>query len=231
MERDLKTAAFMLGTSEEMLLRWVKQGVIQPISSDGEPSFDDKILNAWAAKRRMPIRSAPEGDAGPGRVVPADASSLAAVMGLGGVHFNVRGNDVRSVFSATLDRVQLPVSVEKEELLDRLLAREALASTGIGGGIALPHPRKPLADLPDTGIVATCFLESPVDFNSVDGQPVFVLFMLLSPTTKRHLELLSKLSFSLSNPALSRLLPSIPDEKRLLDAVFEVEEALQTNVD
>jgi PTS system nitrogen regulatory IIA component len=228
MEINLKTAAFMLGASEEMLLRWVKQGVIQPAASDGEVLFDEKVLNEWAAKRRMPVRRVQAGERVVEELTGGDKSSLTAVMSAGGVYFNVPGTDAKSALHGALESIRLPLPVDREELTARLLAREALASTGIGGGIAIPHPRKPLDGLPDTGLIATCFLRAPVDFNAVDGLPVFVMFLLFSPTTKRHLGLLSKLSFCLSNPSVAGLLPNVKDQKTLLQAISEVEKSIQS---
>lgn len=228
MEINIKTAAFMLGTSEEMLHRWVRQGVIPVVETDKEVLFDEKALADWAAKRRMPVRRAAEAAPSPDDDNAESDLSLQAAMARGGVCFGVSGSDVRGVLSAAVDRLVLPASSEKEEVLDRLLAREALASTGIGGGIAIPHPRKPLEGLPQGGIIATCFLDTPVDFNAVDQKPVFVLFLMFSPSTKRHLELLSRLSFCLNNPLVSGILSDVKDEKTLLRAISEVEKEIQS---
>jgi PTS system nitrogen regulatory IIA component len=150
-------------------------------------------------------------------------------MARGGVTFDVTGTDVHSTLRAVLDSISLPVPFDKEELLERLLAREALASTGIGGGIAIPHPRKPLENIPDGGVIATCFLKSPADYCAVDQKPVFVLFLMLSPTTKRHLELLSRLSYCLGNPSISGILPNVRERKTLLLAISRVEKELQSS--
>ena len=228
MNIDIKTAAYMLGTSEEMLLRWVKQGVIQPSTAEEGPLFDEKTLRDWAAKRRMPVRRA-DGVSEPPPPAAVDHASLQAAMLRGGVHFDVSASDVRGTLKAAVARLNLSIPVDKEDLLERLMAREALASTGIGGGIAIPHPRKPLATLPEGGIIASCFPDAPVDFMAVDGKPVFVFFLMLSPTTKRHLELLSRLSFCIGNPAVSSILPSLKDEKSLLKAVARVEKEIRAD--
>ena len=63
-------------------------------------------------------------------------------------------------------------------VLEALLAREQLGSTGVGSGVAVPHARTPGLDR----IRAVFFgLESPIDYGSVDGQPVDLLFALLAP--------------------------------------------------
>ena len=82
-----------------------------------------------------------------------------------------------------------------------LLAREALGSTAIGDGIAVPHVRNPVILHLDRPMITLCFLERPVEFGALDGQPVDTLFTLISPTVRAHLHLLSRLSFVLRNPA------------------------------
>ena len=59
----------------------------------------------------------------------------------------------------------------------------------------LPHPS-----------VTLCFLEHPVDFGSLDGQPVTTLFTLVSPTVRAHLHLLSRLAFALRDPNFKAVL-------------------------
>jgi len=63
-------------------------------------------------------------------------------------------------------------------VLDALLAREALGPTGVGNGIALPHARLP--DI-DTVLGAFVLLDKPIDFGSVDRQPVDMAFALFAP--------------------------------------------------
>jgi mannitol/fructose-specific phosphotransferase system IIA component (Ntr-type) len=94
--------------------------------------------------------------------------------------------------------------VDREFLYKVLLARESLGSTGIGDGIAIPHVRNPIVLHLSRPIVTLCFLERPVDFGALDGQPVNTLFTLISPTVRAHLHLLSRLAFTLRDPRSTR---------------------------
>lgn len=81
----------------------------------------------------------------------------------------------------------------EREIFDVLLERERLGSTGVGQGVAIPHGK--LADLDHlVGLFAK--LETPVDFDSVDGQPVDLVFLLLAPheTGAEHLKALARVS-------------------------------------
>ena len=85
--------------------------------------------------------------------------------------------------------MRLPEEVDSEFLYQVLLAREALGSTGMGDGIAIPHVRNPIVLHLSRPMVTLCFLETPIDFGSLDGKPVTTLFTLISPTVRAHLHL------------------------------------------
>jgi mannitol/fructose-specific phosphotransferase system IIA component (Ntr-type) len=93
--------------------------------------------------------------------------------------------------------VALLPAVDEQELLDRILAREAQQSTGIGGGLALPHAIVP--GLERTVLVVGHPREG-LDFAALDSEPVDLIFLLLSPTNadEKHLRLLARLARILS---------------------------------
>jgi PTS system nitrogen regulatory IIA component len=66
--------------------------------------------------------------------------------------------------------------------------------TAIGKGIAIPHPRNPIiADIGNES-VTLCLLKKPVDFNAADNEPVTAMFIILSANSKRHLQILARIS-------------------------------------
>jgi PTS system nitrogen regulatory IIA component len=74
-----------------------------------------------------------------------------------------------------------------------------LQSTGLGEGIAIPHVRNPIVLHVSRPTITLCFLERPVEFEALDGKPVFALFSLVCPTVRAHLRLLSRLAFALND--------------------------------
>ena len=84
-------------------------------------------------------------------------------------------------------------AIDERRLFDRLLERERLGSTGIGGGVAIPHGRMPGLDKP-MGLFAR--LGHPVDFDSIDERPVDIVFLLLAPegAGADHLKALARVS-------------------------------------
>ncbi len=82
---------------------------------------------------------------------------------------------------------------DPEDLFQKLWEREQLGSTGIGSGIAIPHCKLPGLS---HGIVAIGLVPAGVDFGAVDGQPVRLLFLVLSPSASpgEHLQVLATIS-------------------------------------
>ncbi|HEX3552697.1 MAG TPA: PTS sugar transporter subunit IIA [Thermoanaerobaculia bacterium] len=79
------------------------------------------------------------------------------------------------------------------DLYQKLLEREQLGSTGIGAGIAIPHCKLPGLQ---RGVVAIGLMPQGVDFGAVDGQPVNVFFLVVSPSDSpaEHLQVLAAIS-------------------------------------
>ena len=125
--------------------------------------------------------------------------SLVAALEAGGIFHGIKNSDKEHALRALVATLPLPDGVDRELLLRLFLAREASASTAIGDGIALPHVRNPIVLHVMQPMVTLCFLEHPVDFGALDGKPVHVLFSLVCPTVRSHLQILSRLSFALQD--------------------------------
>ena len=102
-------------------------------------------------------------------------------------------------------------------ILEILLQREKLGSTGVGNGVAIPHGK-----LPKLGQVFGLFarLERPVDFEALDGQPVDLIFLLLAPegAGADHLKALARVARLLRDPEVARKLRNSRDA----DALYAV---------
>jgi PTS system nitrogen regulatory IIA component len=203
--------ARQLGLPASTIERWIRQGRIPAYQIDRECVFDQRELERWARAHNLTFQREPP----PPQTADEDqAVDLAAVVRRGRVFYQVAGSEVAAVLRAAV--AQVPIAEEARPLLlRRLLEREEMASTGIGNGIAIPHPRAPLHGVVTEPLITTCFLEQPVDFGAIDGKPVTTLFILLSPATKLHLHLLSQLAFRLRDDAFISFLASIPEPEQL----------------
>jgi nitrogen PTS system EIIA component len=106
------------------------------------------------------------------------------------------------------------VGRDEREIFDTLLQRERLGSTGIGEGIAIPHGKLPkLAKL--FGLFAR--LERPIDFESLDGEPVDMVFLLLAPegAGADHLKALARVARVLREPGIHERVRAARDASAL----------------
>lgn len=105
--------------------------------------------------------------------------------------------------------------VARSAVFDSLFSREKLGSTGLGRGIAIPHGRiKGLRE----ACGAFIRLTSPIPFDSPDGEPVSLLFILLVPeqATEQHLQILSELAERFSDRGCREALALAPDAETVL---------------
>jgi PTS system nitrogen regulatory IIA component len=129
------------------------------------------------------------------------------------------GCDRIEALSNLLSLIELPERVTRDELLDMLLAREKLASTAAGEGVAIPHPRKPLADLIDKPHVWVARPRDPIDWGSIDQKPVRLVLLVLSCSLKGHLDMLSRIALVMRAPEVRKALEQEPDRDKLCEII------------
>jgi nitrogen PTS system EIIA component len=205
----------------ETLRRWVLQGKIPMHMSKGEYTIRLEMLERWAAEHMLKIH-APSCAADMDCAEPLFDGILPA-MQRGGVFYDLAGDTKAEVLQAAVARLPNIPPPKREMVYEKLIERECLATTGIGHGIALPHPRSnPLISMAMPQI-STCFLSRPIAFDAIDHQPVTVLMVLLSVTTRLHLTIMSKLSYYLRDSAFRHFLLSVPQPGALLGRMAELE--------
>lgn len=111
---------------------------------------------------------------------------------------NLKATSKKQALQELSRRMAELTGLEERVIFDTLLERERLGTTGVGSGIAIPHGKLPGVDRP-YGIFAR--LERPIDFDSIDEQPVDLIFLLLAPESAGadHLKALARVSRLLRN--------------------------------
>lgn len=213
-------AAQALNVDEKTVVRWIKKDNLPAESIQGDYRINPVDLLEWATERGIKVNPAlykmPDADNQP---LPTLSQALHA----GGIHCGFPGSDKETVLRNTVAILDLPAEIDPEFILQVLLAREAMGTTAVGDGIAIPHVRNPiLVQLPIPKI-ALCFLSDPVDFGALDGKPVQILFTIISPTIKMHLHLLSKLAYCLRDQRLRNILGKQCNSEAIMAAVLEIE--------
>lgn len=133
---------------------------------------------------------------------------ISEIMTGNGVFVGLKANNKRQLLQDLADRASAVTGINERTIFDTLLERENLGSTGFGDGTALPHAR--LGELDKVyGFFAK--LNSPIDFDSIDGKPVDLVFMLLSPegSGADHLTALAQISRILKDEQTCTKLRSI----------------------
>ncbi len=105
--------------------------------------------------------------------------------------------------------------VAEDSVANAVLEREELGTTGIGEGIAVPHGK---SDAVDELVAALGRSRKGIDFESIDGQPVHLLFLLVAPTTSAgpHLMALARISRLLKNRGFRQGLMDAADKSEIL---------------
>jgi len=216
-----RDAARLLGVTESTLARWLKSGELVATRVNDQWRLNRVDLLEFAAARNL--------DVSPDLLAPLEPTqlpSLSEAIRAGGIHRGIAGKDKAEVLRAVVDRLPLPGAGERDLLYRVLLAREALGSTGFGNGIAIPHPRNPIVLRIPRPEVAICYLDPPVDFESLDGKPVHTLFTVVSSSTRTHLHFLALIAQSLHDPAVVAKLEARAGADELLPEVERVEAAI-----
>jgi nitrogen PTS system EIIA component len=105
----------------------------------------------------------------------------------------LKANSKKQALQAIAEKAAAMTGVAERDIFDTLTRREKLGSTGVGGGIAIPHGKLPGLDR-IVGIFAR--LAKPIDFEALDETPVDLIFLLLAPESAGadHLKALARIA-------------------------------------
>jgi len=209
---SISEAAQHLGVAPSMLERWVRQGLVASHHTGGQVWFDPAELRTWAKTHGVQSRVGARQKGlfvedffaraiERGAVIPsADATSVLGVIEL--------------ATRALVDHQVIP----EEQLTgftEQVIERERMASTALGSGVAVPHPREPQQGLVAEPVVVVVFPKVPVDWAALDGRDVHAAFLLLSPNAREHLQVLSRLAFAMRSDGFAEWLMERPSRAQL----------------
>lgn len=223
MQLAIRDLTKLFDVNESTVARWIKQRGLPAQQVGGQYRIHRADLLEWATANQVRVSlelfDRLEGDAD---TVP----SLIEALETGGIHYGLEDTNKDHALRALVQILPLPDDVDRELLLRLFLAREASASTAIGNGIAIPHVRNPIVLHIAQPAVVLAFLKQPVDFGALDGKPVHVLFSIISPTNRCHLQLISRLSFALHDDKLREAVVRQAPHKEILCEVRRVEASM-----
>jgi nitrogen PTS system EIIA component len=220
MQITVREAASYFDVDEATVRRWITEREL-PVHRLNERLHLNAIeVWEWAVERNIPVSRNLLDEA---RRTPEEVPALSRLLRTGGIHRDLEGPDKNAALAHMVQRLPLPAEVDRDHLLAILEAREAMGSTGIGDGIAIPHVRNPILLHVDEPQVSLFLLHEPVDFDSVDHEPVHSVFLVISPSIPAHLRILAQLGFALRDAGLRELLRQRATDAELLGRLEELD--------
>ncbi len=133
---------------------------------------------------------------------------------------SLKANSKKQALQALAEKAALMTGLEEREIFETLIQREKLGSTGVGGGIAIPHGKLPGLDR-IFGMFAR--LPKPIEFEALDDQPVDLIFLLLAPegAGADHLKALARIARLFREPGVAGKLRASTDKAALFSVLTE----------
>lgn len=218
MDLKIKDIADLFDVPENTIRQWIDDKKIPFYKVKNQYFFNKSEINEWILKNKLAVTD---------KILDFKLTTkpvlITELIGKGGVHYNISGDNLVDVIKDAVRIIPVPPFITKEEIESTLIERESMMTTAVGNGIAFPHPRNPVIADVDSEQISVCLLEKPVDFQAIDGKLVHTLFIIISSNSKRHLEILSKLSYLCQQADLLTLLKDKAKKKIILDYIKKVE--------
>jgi PTS system nitrogen regulatory IIA component len=155
------------------------------------------------------------------RLLGSKEMRLSEILGEDNVISDLKARDKRTVLEELAQTIvdQEP-DLDKSSLVKVLLDRERLGSTGIGDGVAIPHGKYNGLSQP---MVSFGRSRKGLDFESMDGQPAFLFFLLVAPenSTSIHLKALARIAKILKSSSFRKALMEVPTKEELYQTIIQ----------
>ena len=133
---------------------------------------------------------------------------------------------INSLVDALGSKIKSPEDLE--EVRKAVFEREKIMSTGVGKGIAIPHAKTGVVE---DNLAAFALLEEPLNFDSIDNEPVKLVFLLIGPQSNnsQHIKLLSRISRLMNSASFREQIMSCESSEDILKAFQDEEEKYFVN--
>jgi len=235
MDLKIKDVADLLNVSESTIRRWISDGKIPTYRINQHYYFSRTEIENWVISHKLdktadgisPFMRRKEVEslsvATPS--APTGGSkqfSLFRAIHKGDTLHHLKGKTKEEIIRATMRKVAKTLHVDAEVMTELLLDREHLMPTALNNGIAVPHTRDSLLNA-HHDVIIVVFLDCPLEYGALDGQPVHTLFFLFACEDKRHLHLLAKIAHLSSQTHVREFFQTQPSKEKLLAFVKEWE--------
>lgn len=210
---NLIQIAESFGVSEKVVEGWIRDEGLPHTPDRGRLLFDRAQVVQWAANRGLATSA--------GFLAPETSSPFAtgfrmeALLRTGRIWRDVAAADVPGVFGQIVAALPGTTPPVRQLLVQRLQAKGGVTIAPVGGGFAMPHPSTRIALGREAGTLALLLLRDALPgVEAPDGEPVTRLFFFIAPSPRAHLDLLGRLSRSLTRGPLRELVvKGAPDDE------------------
>jgi PTS system nitrogen regulatory IIA component len=180
-----------LGVEENVVEVWVRNDGLPCIQDRGRLVFDRAQVVAWAAGRGLAAKA---GFLAPERIVPAPAGKLAALLRTGGIWRDVPASGVTAILERVVTALPGATPAVRQLLVQRLRSSDGVTWSPVGGGLALPHLRTPVALGRDAATLTLLLLRDafPLQEPPPDEVPVMRMIFFIASSPRVHLEMFGR---------------------------------------
>jgi excisionase family DNA binding protein len=219
----LKEFAEYLRVNERTILRMLKSGQIQGVKIGGQWRFNggqiDKVFfnSEDHGEEEVPLSALTQSLVG----IP-----ISRMMAESRMFLDMKAtSSEEAIRELTSPQIFNTLVLDVNDVTEKCLAREALLSTGVGNGMAVPHPRDPIPTLRAPGVVVFGRSKAGIDFNAVDGKPVHLFFLICSQNIELHLHLMGCLAKLLRSEAFVKTCENATEPADIIKGAMEFERA------
>lgn len=154
-------------------------------------------------------------------------ATIGALLTEKNVHLGLEASDKSALIRRLIASLYADSEDKIDEITEAVLEREALLSTGVGYGVALPHAKSVEVDETRMLFAVT---KSPIEYQAFDGQPIRLVFLMVGPprSSRMHIQTLGRISRILNEEEVRNRLLEAETRSEVID-IFETTEAKLTS--
>ncbi len=218
----LKELADYLRVHERTILRMLKAGQIQGVKIGGQWRFNGSQIDQVFFPEK-PVTN-PDAVSLSDLIANRPPSPISRLVKEDRILLDLTAGDVTGALHELSEPfAQKTLLLDIQDLRKRLDAREKLLSTGIGRGMAIPHPRDPIPTLREPAVVIIGRSSKGVAFNAMDGKPVQLFFLLCCQSIELHLHFMGALARLLQDDGLVEACRTAQAPADIIRALLEAE--------
>ena len=197
----LSEVADYLRLAERTVLRMAQRGEVPAAKVASQWRFLRPLIQGWVAAQ---MRGLPEGTAN--GIAISSGGLLQEVIHPELTVFDIAPGPKEAILQRLVGSLIAAAAVrDPTRLLTSLMQRERVMTTGIGHGVAIPHPRRPIPGMFPEPVVVVGMCPRGTDYQAIDDQLVHVVFLVCATRIEVHLDLMAKVAWLMRQPEMDEL--------------------------